>query len=140
MTLDQSIDLIEAAILGATSGEIWLPKLKSMKIMELAQIFSDRYGVEIQISGIRPGEKLHEELISESESIRVDDTGKFLKLKQSLSENYSAGKVFSYSSKDSLMNRGDLEIYLEGLGIFDKSLSSFLGREIEEISIPKDAS
>ncbi len=138
MTLDQSIDLIEAAICGADSGEIWLPKLRSMKILELAEIFSARYGVKVRVSGIRPGEKLHEELISEPESIRVRDDGKYLRLSPSLHLGYTSGEIFSYSSKDNVMSRNDLEDYLDSLGIFQNALESFVGREIEEISIPKD--
>ncbi len=138
MTLDQSIDLIEDTILGAPSGEIWLPKLKSMNILDLARIFANRYKVEFNVSGMRPGEKLHEELVSEPESIRVFDSGKYLQMRPSLSSISAGTKVFNYSSKDFLMDINGLEEYLNELKIFDQSLDSFVGREIDEISTPRE--
>jgi UDP-glucose 4-epimerase len=137
MTLDQSIDLIEDTILGATSGETWLPKLRSMKIIDLAKIFAKRYDVDFSVTGIRPGEKLHEELVSEPESIRVFDNGKYLQMSPSLSMIGAGASVFNYSSKDALMDLNDLEEYLNGLEIFDQDLNSFVGREIEEIALPR---
>jgi UDP-N-acetylglucosamine 4,6-dehydratase len=137
MTLDQSIDLIEDTILGAPSGEIWLPKLKSMNILDLARIFANRYEVEFNVSGMRPGEKLHEELVSEPESIRVFDSGKYLQMRPSLSSISAGTKIFNYSSKDFLMDINGLEEYLNELKIFDQSLDSFVGREIEEIALPR---
>lgn len=137
MTLDQSIDLIEATIIGAPSGEIWLPKLKSMKIMDLAEIFADKYNLSIVVSGIRPGEKLHEDLISEPESVRVLEKTDYFRLGPSLLLRGPSDQVSSYSSKDNVMSKANLESYLESLGIFEAPLTTFLGREIDEISLPK---
>jgi UDP-N-acetylglucosamine 4,6-dehydratase/5-epimerase len=136
MTLDESIDLIVTAVKSATSGEIWLPKLRSMRIMELAEIFSERYGKPIEIIGMRPGEKLHEELISEAESVRVSQEGAHYRMAAAHGEIAIDAKVFSHSSNDDLFERHELESYLVSLGIFDRSLSEFIGREIEEISAP----
>ena len=79
MTLDESIDLIEKTIIGSKSGEIWLPRLKSMKIMDLAEIFSnEKFSKTIKILGIRPGEKFDADLISLPESLRVIKKIKFI--------------------------------------------------------------
>jgi UDP-N-acetylglucosamine 4,6-dehydratase len=137
MTLDQSIDLIEDTILGAPSGEIWLPKLKSMNILDLAKIFTKRYSVKFNVTGIRPGEKLHEELVSEPESIRIFDSGKYLQMRPSLSSIVAGAKTFNYSSKDYLLDIDALEEFLVSLNIFDQDLDSFVGREIEEIALPR---
>jgi UDP-glucose 4-epimerase len=137
MTLDESIDLIEDTIISAHTGEIWIPKLRSMRILDLAGIFANRYKVGIKITGIRPGEKMHEELISQTESIRVLDGGKYLRMKSVLKELQITGPTFNYSSSDYLIDQSELESYLSDLRIFDKSMSSFLGREIDEISAPK---
>ena len=133
MTLDQSIDLIEEAIQSGESGEIWLPKLKSMRILDLANIFASKYDLNVEITGIRPGEKLHEELISEAESIRVIEGDKIFRMRSALSQTESSASIFNYSSKDFVMQQNDLEKYLNDLGIFNKSISSFVGREIDEI-------
>ena len=134
MTLDQSIDLIEATISGAEHGEIWLPKLKSMKIIELAEIFADKYNKKIRLTGIRPGEKIHEDLISEPESIRVQFDNHFYRMSPILSENFDkGGTAFKYSSSEDLLSKVELEKYMDSIGIFSKSLGQFIGRSIEEI-------
>ena len=48
-----------------------------MRIIALAEIFADKYDKKIKITGIRPGEKIHEDLVSEPESIRVQFDNQF---------------------------------------------------------------
>jgi UDP-N-acetylglucosamine 4,6-dehydratase len=137
MTLDQSIDLIESTLNGSIHGEIWLPKLNSMKILDLAEIFAEKFKKPIIITGIRPGEKIHEDLISEPESIRVRLEDGFYKMTSVLSEPKENANVFSYSSSNDLLAKNKLEEYLESLGIFSRPLNQFLGRVIEEIDTKK---
>ena len=137
MTLDESIDLIEETILNATTGEIWLPKLRSMRILDLAEIFRDRFGVGVKITGIRPGEKMHEELVSETESLRVKDSGMYLRMSPSLNEVPQEITPFVYSSRDRLMSKHELNDYLSKLNILNEDMSNFPGREIDEISTPR---
>lgn len=132
MTLSESIALIEATVTRANTGETWLPKLKSMKIMDLAEIFAKRTGSSVEITGIRPGEKLHEELVSEPESVRVQFLDEFMVMKPSFAD-FDSGRTFGYSSKDYLLNLSELESYLLSIGIFETPLSNFPGRKIEEI-------
>jgi FlaA1/EpsC-like NDP-sugar epimerase len=136
MTLDESIELIVACVKGAASGEIWLPRLRAMKIIDLAQIFSERYGKPIELIGLRPGEKLHEELISEAESVRATFDGVYYRMAPAHTVLLENPKIFSNKSDGDVYERKDLVGYLEGLGIFERSLSEFVGREIEEISVP----
>lgn len=133
MTLDQSIDLIESTVLGASSGEIWLPKLNAMRILDLVNIFSKRYSKPIKTIGIRPGEKLHEDLLSEHESYRVKIEDGFYKLAQSNNPLIVNKKPFSYASNHDLLSSDELESYLDSIGIFTRPMSEFIGREIEEI-------
>ena len=137
MTLDQSIDLINSTVLGAKTGEMWLPKLKSMRIMDLAEIFSAKYGKPIEVIGMRPGEKLHEDLISPTESIRVRDEDGYYKMNPAHSSVPAGGKLFEYKSDQDVLSREELEVYLDNLGILAGSLDQFLGREIEEINTNK---
>lgn len=60
MDIDEAIDFVIENINTMCGGEIFVPKLKSYKITTLANIFSNTY----KVVGIRPGEKLHEEMIS----------------------------------------------------------------------------
>ena len=65
ITLDQAVELIVKAITHMQGGEIFVPKIPSMRITDLAKAIAPE--CEIDIIGIRPGEKLHEVLLMEEE-------------------------------------------------------------------------
>ncbi len=71
MTLDQSVQLIETSILHGDNGDTWLPIIDAFKIYDVAKYFSDKYNKPIINMGIRPGEKIHECLINQSELYRT---------------------------------------------------------------------
>ncbi len=81
MTLDQSVDLIDNAINHAESGDIVIPELISMKVKDLVEIFSEMYNKPISITGLRPGEKLLESLINETQSLRIRRGEKYTYIK-----------------------------------------------------------
>lgn len=68
MTLEESVKLIEYAVLHAAHNEIIVPKLRSMRIQDLFSIFASRYNKQVSVTGLRCKEKLHEDLISASEA------------------------------------------------------------------------
>ena len=68
MTLDHSVNLIEYALRSAKQNEIVIPKLCSMKIKDLFELFCERYGKEYVVSGLRCKEKIHEDILSEFET------------------------------------------------------------------------
>lgn len=132
MTLDDSVNLINEAILKGKSGSIWIPRLKSMRIKDLADIFSEMYDKPVKIIGLRPGEKMHEALINESESVRTND----IESHYVIDPAYLPGedkKMFEYTSADDVMTKKELYDYLKKLGILDKTLSEFEGKSFEEI-------
>lgn len=133
MTLDNSVDLIEAAADNAKTGEVWIPKLAAMRISDLASIFSKRYNKPVKYIGLRPGEKLHEALICSAESVRAKDTGERYVLAPAYADVPADAKMFDYTSADDVMSYEKLESYLQDLGILDRSLGSFEGKNIEEI-------
>lgn len=133
MTLDQSIDLILNAVKNANSGDVFLPRLKAMRIIDLAAIFAERFNKDVKIVGIRPGEKLHEDLISEPESLRVSREGDVYRMSPAHKEIALDAEIFTYTSNQDVMSKQELADYLEELGILEKRLSEFVGREIEEI-------
>ena len=132
MTLDQSVDLIKDALENAESGETFVPKLPAMRIGDLAEIFSKTYGKPIKITGLRPGEKIHEVLINETESSRCSVVKNRFVIKNSLSQ--ASGEMFEYNSSQDVLSLESLEKHLVDLEIFERSLSTFVGRSIEEIS------
>jgi UDP-N-acetylglucosamine 4,6-dehydratase/5-epimerase len=75
ITLDQAVELVLYALEHSAGGEVFVPKLPSMRVVELAEAMAP--GVPRDVVGIRPGEKLHETLLTADEarhSIDVDDT------------------------------------------------------------------
>jgi UDP-N-acetylglucosamine 4,6-dehydratase/5-epimerase len=132
MTLDQSVDLIDIALERGASGETWVPRLPAMKIGKLAAIFSRRYDKPIKFIGLRPGEKLHEDLINESESVRTREEG-VAHYVIGPAHVAGVGPRFTYTSSSDVLTGQELEIELVRLGIFEKPLSAFKGLNIEEI-------
>ncbi len=65
ITLDQAVELVISALGHMKGGEIFVPKIPSMKIVDLAKAVAPE--CEIEVVGIRPGEKLHEVLITEED-------------------------------------------------------------------------
>lgn len=66
ISLDQAVELVIHSIKNAKGGEIFIPKIPSYRLIDLAKAISPNS--KIKFTGIRPGEKLHEEMISFSES------------------------------------------------------------------------
>jgi UDP-N-acetylglucosamine 4,6-dehydratase len=71
MKLEDSVDLIMKAIQEGESGDTFIPKIPSYRILDIATEFSLKYNKPVKNIGIRPGEKLHECLINESEKHRT---------------------------------------------------------------------
>jgi len=66
ITMQESIDLVLWALKNSIGGEIFVPKIPSYKILDLAKAVAP--AAKINIVGLRPGEKIHEELITDNES------------------------------------------------------------------------
>lgn len=75
ITLEDGVDLVFYAIENAWGGEVFIPKIPSYKITTVAQAVGP--DLKTEIVGIRPGEKLHEEMITETDSINTFDCGKY---------------------------------------------------------------
>ena len=66
ITLDQGVELVLKALNDSTGGEIFIPKIPSMRVVDLAKALEPN--CVLKNIGIRPGEKIHESLISEDEA------------------------------------------------------------------------
>lgn len=71
MTLNQSVDLIFAAFRHALRGETLLPLVPAARVTDIARAVAGDASYPLEITGIRPGEKLHEILVSEEEVSRT---------------------------------------------------------------------
>ena len=109
ITLDGGVDMVIHALFNAWGGEIFVPKIPSYKITEVAKAIAPN--IEQKVIGIRPGEKIHEEMITTSDSYNTYDLGKYFTILPTVPnwnldefvENFEAKKVqqgFSYNSGD----------------------------------------
>lgn len=73
ISLEEGVGLVWKAIHEAQGGEIFVQKIPSMKITDIAEAV--RPGLKREIVGIRPGEKLHEQMISAEDSLNTFDCG-----------------------------------------------------------------
>lgn len=105
--LQGGVDMVMFALEHGLGGEIFIPKIPSYKIIDVAEAIGPE--CEKPVLGIRPGEKIHEEMITSSDSYYTYDIGKYYAIIPSTKrwninefvEKYNASKVpmgFSYNS------------------------------------------
>ncbi len=71
LTLDGAVDTIFAGVRRGQRGEIVVPKLPAARVTDIADVLIDGRDVGVEYVGIRPGEKIHEVLVSEEEGFRT---------------------------------------------------------------------
>jgi FlaA1/EpsC-like NDP-sugar epimerase len=110
MSLDKAADTVFAAFREANRGETYVPRLPSARMTDVVQAMIGEHEIEIQFTGIRPGEKVHEVLVSEEEAPRTYRRGEYLAILPILPELRSSetlGEPFherEYSSADELID------------------------------------
>jgi len=134
ITLPQAIELVLTATREAVGGEIFVLKMPAHTLMDLAEIMVDELNPkskEIKIVGIRPGEKIHETLVSPVESMRtVEKEGHYIILPQiKISEveekhkNILNDNLFRYSSDNAeRLSKKQLKDILKKEGWLDKTI------------------
>ena len=75
ITLEEGVNMVFWVLKNSIGGEIFVPKIPSFKILDLAKIISPNS--KIKIIGVRKGEKIDEELITKSDSMMTYDLGKY---------------------------------------------------------------
>lgn len=109
ISLEEGVEMVLHALNVAWGGELFVPKIPSYRIMDVAQAIAP--DCEIRVTGIRPGEKIHEEMITSSDAFTTYDLGKYYVILPQVpafnldeyTRHFSAKKVpvgFNYSSKD----------------------------------------
>lgn len=109
LSLNQAVDTILVAYASAESGDTYIPRVPSALIIDIANGLIENHDVEIKVTGIRPGEKLHEILISEEEIYRSISRGDYYVIQSILPEvKPSKGQKidldYEYSSTTNLLN------------------------------------
>ena len=85
ISLQEGVDMVLWSIDAGLGGEIFVPKIPSFRIMDLAEAIGP--DCERRIVGIRPGEKVHEEMITASDSYNTVDLGRYYAILSSSGEH-----------------------------------------------------
>jgi len=86
LSLNQAVDTVFAALLYAQPGETFVPDAPSATAMNIAKALIGEREIEIEITGIRPGEKMHEIMISEEEINHCEKRGGYYAIQPMLPE------------------------------------------------------
>ncbi|WP_435274817.1 UDP-N-acetylglucosamine 4,6-dehydratase (inverting) [Psychrobium sp. nBUS_13] len=94
ISLQDGVNLVMFAIGHHLGGEIFVPKIPSYKILDIAAAIAPE--CPIREVGIRPGEKLHEEMITESDSLNTIDLGKYYAILPSVSFTFTNDEYIAH--------------------------------------------
>jgi UDP-glucose 4-epimerase len=114
LTLDDAVDTVFAAVRAARVGETYVPRVPSARVEDIAAVLIGNRKIETKVIGIRPGEKVHEILVSEEEAPRTVERGRYLSIVPMLPElrgdaiaaGYLQGE---YSSASNPMTREEVQ-------------------------------
>tara|TARA_Y100000739_G_C20600860_1_gene462890 strand:- start:1285 stop:2280 length:996 start_codon:yes stop_codon:yes gene_type:complete len=122
--LEEGVEMVLWALKNTLGGEIFVPKIPSYRLIDVAKAISEKS--KIEITGIRAGEKLHEELITDTDSKNTVDRGKYFVIAQSIEEYKTKCKLenirftqvienFSYKSNtnNDFLNINQLKYLIE---------------------------
>lgn len=109
LPLERAVNIVLDAIGEANPGEMYIPKVPSARIIDIAKVLIEDRPIKIKIIGIRPGEKIHEVMVSEEEAWRTYTRGRYYVIKPILpelmtKEGNKKALNKEYSSADSIMD------------------------------------
>jgi FlaA1/EpsC-like NDP-sugar epimerase len=119
ISLDQAVDTVFAAIEGARKGETYVPNAPAATVENIARALIGARDIDIEITGIRPGEKMHEIMISDEEAPLCADRGNYYAIRPMLPEldgfddQKPAALKKEFSSADSILSLEDTRKLLE---------------------------
>ena len=109
LSLNDAVDVIFAAVQEASPGETYIPRAPSARVTHIAEVLIDGRPIERRTIGIRPGEKVHEILVSEEEASRTVRRGSYYAILPMLPElraekNVQQTLAREYSSADDVIS------------------------------------
>jgi FlaA1/EpsC-like NDP-sugar epimerase len=127
LSLDRAVDTVFAAMSSAHRGEVFIPRVPSARVTDIATHLIGGRNIETVFTGIRPGEKIHEILVSEEEAFRTTERDDHYVIKPHLPE--IAGEEASsplrgdYSSADGVIEGEALEALLATADFTDPAMA-----------------
>jgi len=110
LSLDQAVDTVFEALKEAEPGETYIPRAPSATVMNIARALKGDRSIKIEVTGIRPGEKMHEILVSEEEANHCVERGDYFAILSMLPELSNNKKQQpnalprEYSSEDAVLD------------------------------------
>jgi len=109
LSLDDAVDTIFEAVISALRGETYIPKVDAALVTNVATVLIGDRKIDVRFIGIRPGEKVHEILVSEEEALRTIERGKYYVILPLLPEvaNGNVAPIClsrAYSSADNILS------------------------------------
>jgi UDP-glucose 4-epimerase len=129
LSLDRAVDTVFAVLRDGRAGETFVPKVPSAKIVDLATAMIGDKDLPIVFTGIRPGEKIHEIMVSEEECFRTRNAGDHYAIQPVLPElrrDPEAEPALNgeYSSKDANLTVDELKtLVADSTGEINRFLS-----------------
>ena len=99
ISMNEAVEMVDWTLNKSIGGEIFVPKLSSFRVIDFAKILCPK--CKIKKIGIRPGEKIHEEMITTSDSLNTFDLGKYY----AIVGNYNE-KTFNFYKKNKRLKLG----------------------------------
>ncbi|WP_272674274.1 MULTISPECIES: UDP-N-acetylglucosamine 4,6-dehydratase (inverting) [unclassified Providencia] len=94
ISLQDGVNMVMYALENHLGGEIFVPKIPSYRILDIAKAIAP--DCKIEVVGIRPGEKLHEEMITDTDALNTIDFGKYYAILPSVSFTYSEDEYLTH--------------------------------------------
>lgn len=94
ISLQAGVDMVMYALTNHLGGEIFVPKIPSYKILDIAEAIAPE--CRIEEVGVRPGEKLHEEMITDADSLHTIDLGQYYVILPSVSFTYTEDEYLKH--------------------------------------------
>jgi UDP-glucose 4-epimerase len=137
LSLDSAVDTVFAAVEHAERGDIFVPQVPSARITDVADMMIGGRDIEVVLTGIRPGEKIHEILVSQEESFRTTERAGHYVIQPQLPELQGTEGprplTDEYSSADSVVTGEALAALIAQSGFVDPAMS---GAMADAISAP----
>lgn len=118
LSLEHAVDTVFAAVRGGGRGETYIPRVPSARVTDIAAALIGDRKIETRVIGIRPGEKVHEVLVSEEEAYRTFERGDYYVIRPMLPELSEVEQPSEplgreYSSAENVMTRGQVAELLQ---------------------------
>jgi len=121
LSLDRAVDAVFEAIKSPGRGRTFVPKVAAARIVDVAEVLMGDNKLPITYTGIRPGEKVHEIMVSEEECFRTVEDGEYYVILPMLPElrevdDFAPALTSEYSSRDNNISGEPLRQLLQGAG------------------------